>query len=123
MSRSIEALVDEQARRWAVRRGESPHEERQPVVTVARMHGARGDALADGLVSALRRRGLRPDRGRAVRDFPPAWSRPDWMRAMRAWPPKRVSSVSRTVWKRPRSWSGSWKPLYDSVGWKLKMKT
>ncbi len=46
MSRSIEALVDEQARRWAVRRGESPHEERQPVVTLARMHGARGDALA-----------------------------------------------------------------------------
>lgn len=53
MSRSIEALVDEQARRWAVRRGESPHEERQPVVTLARMHGARGDALARRVAEQL----------------------------------------------------------------------
>jgi cytidylate kinase len=46
MTRTIEAIVDEQARRWAIHRDEGRRESRQPIVTVARMHGARGDALA-----------------------------------------------------------------------------
>jgi cytidylate kinase len=53
MARSIEALVEEQARRFAIRRTESPHEARQPTVTVARMHGARGDALARRVAEQL----------------------------------------------------------------------
>lgn len=54
MTRSIEAIVDEQARRWAIHRDEGRHESRQPVVTVARMHGARGDALARRVAERLR---------------------------------------------------------------------
>lgn len=54
MTRSIEALVDEQARRWAIHRDEGRHESRPPVVTVARMHGARGDALARRVAEELR---------------------------------------------------------------------
>jgi cytidylate kinase len=53
MTRTIEAMVDEQARRWTIRRGESREESRQPIVTVARMHGARGDALARRLADDL----------------------------------------------------------------------
>jgi hypothetical protein len=53
MARSIEALVEEQARRWGIRREGSPHESPQPTVTVARMHGARGDALAGRVAEQL----------------------------------------------------------------------
>jgi cytidylate kinase len=53
MTRTIEAIVDEQSRRWALRREEGRHEKRQPIVTVARMHGARGDALARRLADDL----------------------------------------------------------------------
>jgi cytidylate kinase len=53
MTRTIEAMVDEQARRWEVLRRERADEERRPVVTVARMHGARGDELARAVADAL----------------------------------------------------------------------
>jgi len=53
MTRTIEAIVDEQARRWTIRRDEGRHESRQPIVTVARMHGAGGDALARRLADDL----------------------------------------------------------------------
>lgn len=53
MTRTIEAIVDEQARRWALHRDEGRHESRQPIVTVARMHGAHGDALARRVADAL----------------------------------------------------------------------
>lgn len=43
MTRSIEALVDEQARRWQLVRSERHEEARRPVVTVTGQHGA-GDA-------------------------------------------------------------------------------
>lgn len=43
MTRSIEALVDEQARRWQLVRHERQAEARGPVVTVTGLHGA-GDA-------------------------------------------------------------------------------
>ena len=43
MTRSIEALVDEQARRWQLVRHERQEEARGPVVTVTGLHGA-GDA-------------------------------------------------------------------------------
>jgi cytidylate kinase len=46
MTRTIEAIVEEQAHRWAIRREEGRHEKWQPIVTVARLHGARGDTLA-----------------------------------------------------------------------------
>jgi cytidylate kinase len=54
MTRTIEAIVEEQARRWAIHREEGRHESRRPVVTVARMHGARGDALARRVAEELR---------------------------------------------------------------------
>ena len=53
MTRTIDAIVDEQARRWAIRRDEGRHERRQPIVTVARMHGARGDSMARRLAEEL----------------------------------------------------------------------
>lgn len=54
MTRSIEAIVEEQAHRWALRRDERTDEPRPPIVTVARMHGARGDELARRLADELR---------------------------------------------------------------------
>jgi hypothetical protein len=42
MTRSIEALVDEQARRWQLVRQERKEEARRPIVTVSRQHGAGG---------------------------------------------------------------------------------
>lgn len=54
MTRSIEAIVDEQARRWQLslreRRGEVP---RKPVVTVSRQHGAGGGEVARTLAGEL----------------------------------------------------------------------
>jgi cytidylate kinase len=53
MTRSIEALVDEQARRWHLGRQQRPDEPRRPVITVARQHGARGTELARRLAEEL----------------------------------------------------------------------
>ena len=56
MTRSIEALVDEQARRWQlVRANERREEQARPVVTVSRQHGAGGGDVARALA---RERGL-----------------------------------------------------------------
>jgi len=53
MSRSLEALVEEQARRWQLSRRERKGELRRPVITVARQHGARGTELAERLAEEL----------------------------------------------------------------------
>ncbi len=53
MTRSVEALVDRQARRWALTREEQRHEGRRPVIAVARQHGARGTDLAHCLAEQL----------------------------------------------------------------------
>jgi len=53
MIRSIEALVDEQARRWALPREERRHDLRRPVITLARLHGARGTDLARRVAEEL----------------------------------------------------------------------
>jgi cytidylate kinase len=53
MTRSIEALVDEQARRWQLLRTERHEEVRRPVVTVSRQHGAKGRDVARTLASEL----------------------------------------------------------------------
>lgn len=53
MTRSIEALVDEQARRWQLVRRERSEEQRRPVVTVSRQHGAGGAEVARMLAADL----------------------------------------------------------------------
>jgi cytidylate kinase len=54
MSRSIEALVDEQVRRWQLLRRKPEQVERgRPVITVTGQHGARGDELALQLAKEL----------------------------------------------------------------------
>jgi cytidylate kinase len=53
MARSIEALVDEQARRWQLVRVERSEEPRRPVVTVSRQHGAGGAEIARTLAADL----------------------------------------------------------------------
>jgi cytidylate kinase len=53
MSRSIEALVDEQIRRWQLLRQRPQGVESRPVVTVTGQHGAQGDALAQRLAAEL----------------------------------------------------------------------
>jgi cytidylate kinase len=54
MSRSIEALVDEQVRRWELLRQKQPQEAKsRPVITVTGQHGARGDELSQQLASEL----------------------------------------------------------------------
>jgi cytidylate kinase len=53
MTRTIEAMVDEQARRWQLVRSERHEEERRPVVTVSRQHGAGGAEVAKTLASVL----------------------------------------------------------------------
>lgn len=53
MTRSIEAMVDEQARRWQLVRHERRGEPRRPVVTVSRQHGAGGGELARKLAGDL----------------------------------------------------------------------
>jgi cytidylate kinase len=54
MTRSIEALVDEQARRWQLVRQERREQTRRPVVTVSRQHGAGGGDVARKLAEDLR---------------------------------------------------------------------
>lgn len=53
MTRTIEAMVDEQARRWQLVRSERHEEERRPVVTVSRQHGAGGAEVAKTLAQDL----------------------------------------------------------------------
>ncbi len=53
MTRSVEALVDEQARKWQLLHRERRHDLRRPVVTVARQHGARGTDLARRIAEEL----------------------------------------------------------------------
>jgi cytidylate kinase len=53
MTRTIEAIVDEQARRWQLERRRRPDEARRPVITVARQHGARGTDLARRVAEEL----------------------------------------------------------------------
>jgi cytidylate kinase len=52
MARTIEAIVEEQARRWQLRR-EDHADTHRPVVTVSRLHGARGGEVARTLATEL----------------------------------------------------------------------
>ena len=54
MTRSIEAMVDEQARRWQLVRNERREEAARPVVTVSRQHGAGGGHVARRLAGRFR---------------------------------------------------------------------
>ncbi len=53
MARTIEAIVEEQAHRWQLRREDQGAEAHRPVVTVSRQHGARGGEVARTLASEL----------------------------------------------------------------------
>lgn len=53
MPRSIDALVEEQVRRWQLLRSKKEVEGRPPVITVTGQHGARGDELSRHLASHL----------------------------------------------------------------------
>ena len=53
MARSLEALVEQQARRWQLVREERRDEVRKPVVTVSRQHGAGGDEVVKALAEEL----------------------------------------------------------------------
>jgi len=53
MARSVEALVEQQSRRWQLLRGERRDVERRPVLTVSRQHGAGGGALVQTLAKEL----------------------------------------------------------------------
>jgi cytidylate kinase len=53
MTRTIEAIVEEQAHRWQLRREDRHAEARRPVVTMSREHGAGGDAIASRLAETL----------------------------------------------------------------------
>ncbi len=54
MTRTIDAIVEEQAHRWQLRREERTAEAHRPVVTVSRLHGARGGEVARALAHELR---------------------------------------------------------------------
>ncbi len=54
MPRSIDALVEEQVRRWQLLRSKKEVEGRPPVITVTGQHGARGDELSRQLASHLK---------------------------------------------------------------------
>jgi cytidylate kinase len=53
MSRSIDALVDEQVRRWELLRQRPKEAKVRPVITVTGQHGARGDELSQQLAKEL----------------------------------------------------------------------
>jgi len=53
MSRSVEALVDEQVRRWEMLRQKPKGIEIRPVITLTGQHGAQGDELGRRLASDL----------------------------------------------------------------------
>jgi cytidylate kinase len=54
MTRTIEAIVEEQAHRWQLRREERQADSRRPVVTVSRLHGAGGGDVARRLAEELK---------------------------------------------------------------------
>ena len=53
MARSVEALVEQQSRRWQLMRAERREVERRPVLTVSRQHGAGGGELVKLLAREL----------------------------------------------------------------------
>ena len=53
MTRTIDAIVEEQAHRWQLRREEQKADAHRPVVTVSRLHGARGGDVARKLAADL----------------------------------------------------------------------
>jgi cytidylate kinase len=53
MARTIDAIVEEQAHRWQLRREERRAEARRPVVTVSRQHGAKGEEVARSVAKEL----------------------------------------------------------------------
>jgi cytidylate kinase len=53
MTRTIEAIVEEQAHRWQLVRKEAP-KQRRPVITVARQHGAGGAEIAGRVAQELK---------------------------------------------------------------------
>jgi cytidylate kinase len=53
MSRSIEAIVDEQVRRWQLLRQKPKGVKARPVITMTGQHGAQGDELSRRLASEL----------------------------------------------------------------------
>ena len=54
MARSMEALVEQQARRWQLVHEKRRDEEHRPVLTVSRQHGAGADELVNTLAKQLR---------------------------------------------------------------------
>jgi cytidylate kinase len=46
MTRTIDAIVEEQAHRWQLRREDRTAEAQRPVITVSRLHGAKGGEVA-----------------------------------------------------------------------------
>jgi cytidylate kinase len=54
MTRTIEAIVEEQAHRWQLRREERQADSRRPVVTISRLHGAGGGDVARRLAEELK---------------------------------------------------------------------
>ena len=54
MARSLEALVEQQARRWQLVREERRSEERRPVLTVSRQHGCGGGDVVKALAEELK---------------------------------------------------------------------
>lgn len=54
MARSLEVLVEQQARRWQLGRDERRSEERKPVLTVSRQHGAGGGDVVKILAEELK---------------------------------------------------------------------
>jgi len=53
MTRTIDAIVEEQAHRWQLRREERKSESHRPVITVSRLHGARGGEVAKTVAGEL----------------------------------------------------------------------
>jgi len=53
MPRTLEALVEHQARQWQLTRAERPGEPRRPVLTVSHLHGAGGEELVARLAKEL----------------------------------------------------------------------
>jgi cytidylate kinase len=53
MTRTIEALVEQQAHRWQLFRGERREESARPVLTVSRQHGAGGSEVAKRVAEEL----------------------------------------------------------------------
>jgi len=54
MPRSLEAMVEQQALRWGLVREQRPEDERRPVITVSRQHGAGGGEVVRRLAEELR---------------------------------------------------------------------